>query len=111
MTALRSQTDDELNVCLNSFISHCVSSSLNDARACFTRIPKEMRKEYLNVIKDIGWMSVRKKNFSQIYFLLLLKRHSKAALSTEFQGCLFIVIYPFLLRVFQHQTDQHFFSA
>ncbi|ASM30281.1 Hyaluronan synthase [Serratia marcescens] len=68
MTALRSQTDDELNACLNSFISHCVSSSLNDARACFTRIPKEMRKEYLNVIKDIGWMNVRKKTLARFIF-------------------------------------------
>lgn len=65
MTALRSQTDDELNACLNSFISHCVSSSLNDAKACFKRLPKELKKEYLEVIKDIGLMNVRKKTLAK----------------------------------------------
>ncbi|HFD7738664.1 MULTISPECIES: glycosyltransferase family 2 protein [Serratia] len=65
MISLRSQTDNELNACLNSFISHCVSSSLNDAKACFERIPKELKKEYLEVIKDIGWMNIRKKTLAK----------------------------------------------
>lgn len=68
MIPLRSKIDDELNLCLNEFISSCVSSSINDAKSYFKDIPKNLRKEYISVIYDIGLTKIKKKTL--IKFIL-----------------------------------------
>ncbi|CAI1668507.1 Poly-beta-1,6-N-acetyl-D-glucosamine synthase [Serratia proteamaculans] len=68
MIKLRSKDDDELNSCLNEFISSCIHSSINDAKSHFKKIPKELKKEYISAIKDIGLMNIRKKTL--IKFIL-----------------------------------------
>ncbi|MDE1512177.1 glycosyltransferase [Serratia nevei] len=71
LPVLRSQTDSELNVYLNNFISRCVSFSINDAKSCYGRVPKALRKEYLSAFKEIGIMNIKKKVLVK-YFLAQL---------------------------------------
>ncbi|BEN53185.1 MAG: glycosyltransferase [Serratia marcescens] len=71
LPVLRSRTDRELNNYLNSFISRCVSFSINDAKSCYGRVPKALRKEYLSAFKEIGIMNIKKKVLVK-YFLAQL---------------------------------------
>ncbi|MFJ7498537.1 glycosyltransferase family 2 protein [Serratia grimesii] len=66
MTSLRSEHDKELNSCLNSFISFCISSSISDAKSYFNNIPKKLREEYFSAIKEIGFFKIRKKTLVKL---------------------------------------------
>lgn len=61
MIKLRSKDDNELNSCLNGFISSCIHSSINDAKSHFKNIPKELKKEYISVIKEVGLKNIKKR--------------------------------------------------
>ncbi|MDR8492635.1 glycosyltransferase [Serratia nevei] len=63
---LNSKTDIVLNKCLKSFISRCLSFSINDAKSCYGRVPNDLKKQYLSAIKEIGVKNINKKTLVKI---------------------------------------------